>query len=368
MKCSVYFGVVLGLLVAATGNPISDEPEKRLIQTSEKEPAKWLTYEEIFGLIDDGVTFMDITDHKKPAIRPISTNALPTTLRHQPVVRNAINFVETSRVEGFMVNLTSFYNRYYQSQWGVDSANWILTEAQDLIRSSGYGGSAVATAFSHNFRQPSIVATIYGSDPSLTNERVILGAHMDTVVSGLPNGTANNWQPGGDDNASGSGALFEAMRALLLSGFIPKRTVEFQWYAGEELGLLGSQAIANSYMSTGINVISMLNFDVVGYFRSGRDEVTMIGDFTNRGLNQLMHLAVAEYLNVPSLDWNCGYGCSDHASWNRVGVPATSPTEPVTSPNMHTIRDTLATVSYEQVAKFSKLAVAYAIEIAEPNN
>lgn len=159
----------------------------------------------------------------------------------------------------------------------------------------------------------------------------------------------------------------EAFRALVESGFIPKRSIEFQWYAAEEVGLRGSGDIAESYYDQGIAVQSMLNFDVVGYYVEGANEISFLTDYTDRSLNDFLKTVVDAYLSVPWMDSTCGYGCSDHASWTEFDFPSASPSEAVLSPNMHTIRDTLDTVSFEQVVEFAKLAVGYSIEMAEPS-
>ena len=68
--------------------------------------------------------------------------------------------------------------------------------------------------------------------------------------------------PGADDDGSGSVNLIEIFRALLASGFKPTTPVEFHWYAGEEAGLLGSQDIAASYASQGVQVKAMMELDM----------------------------------------------------------------------------------------------------------
>src|SRR5689334_18784528 len=55
----------------------------------------------------------------------------------------------------------------------------------------------------------------------------------------------------------GSGAMtvLEAFRVLIESNTKLINPVEFHWYAGEEAGLLGSQAVAKSYNEKGEKVI-----------------------------------------------------------------------------------------------------------------
>jgi Zn-dependent M28 family amino/carboxypeptidase len=71
--------------------------------------------------------------------------------------------------------------------------------------------------------------------------------------------------PGADDNASGSAALLELLRALAA---VPlQRTVRFVWFCGEEQGLIGSRAIAAAYAAEGAPLYAMVNADMLGCAR-----------------------------------------------------------------------------------------------------
>lgn len=39
-------------------------------------------------------------------------------------------------------------------------------------------------------------------------------------------------------------------------------------------------------------------------------------------LTSLIKDLVDTYLDIPWVETKCGYGCSDHASWNKVGIPS----------------------------------------------
>ena len=71
---------------------------------------------------------------------------------------------------------------------------------------------------------------------------------MDSINSVGP---IEDWKfaraPGADDNGSGSTAVMLAFEAILMSGFVPARTLEVHFYAGEERGLLGSRYMADKY-------------------------------------------------------------------------------------------------------------------------
>lgn len=59
----------------------------------------------------------------------------------------------------------------------------------------------------------------------------------------------------------------------MTAGFKPSTPVEFHWYSGEEGGLLGSQAVAKSYKSSGTTVKAFLQLDMSAYFKPGSKEV-----------------------------------------------------------------------------------------------
>ncbi|KAG6832970.1 hypothetical protein H0H92_004854 [Tricholoma furcatifolium] len=59
------------------------------------------------------------------------------------------------------------------------------------------------------------------------------------------------------DDGSGTVTILEAYRALISANFRPERAVEFHWYSAEEGGLLGSQAVAQDYERRSVNVLAM---------------------------------------------------------------------------------------------------------------
>jgi carboxypeptidase Q len=76
------------------------------------------------------------------------------------------------------------------------------------------------------------IAEIPGSDPSLKDEVVMLGGHMDSWHAGT----------GATDNGAGVAVAMEAMRIIQTLGLKPKRTIRIGLWTGEEQGLLGSAA------------------------------------------------------------------------------------------------------------------------------
>ncbi|EAU90001.1 aminopeptidase [Coprinopsis cinerea okayama7 len=339
----------------------------RLISLEEGVDPVWRTEDEVFELIREDIGFFDVTDYYDP-------NAEETPLRlaatsYEPLSRGEhvtalINELSVSNLQQFLSNLTSFPTRYYRSETGLAASIWIRDTVQGFIDAFP-GNNASVALFNHTFIQPSIVARIPGQNPDAPI--VVLGGHIDSLNSRNPTGPA----PGADDDGSGSVNLLEALRVLLADGFTPNATVEFHWYAGEEGGLLGSQAIAKAYKAQNIAVKGMLQLDMTAYVKPGTEEVVgFISDFVDSGLTNFTGSLVDAYLDIPwILSAPCGYGCSDHASWTREGYPSTFPFEGdfhARNPVIHTVNDTVDVpgFSWTHSLEFTKLAVAFAVELS----
>jgi carboxypeptidase Q len=76
------------------------------------------------------------------------------------------------------------------------------------------------------------IAEIPGSDPTLKEEIVMLGGHLDSWHAGT----------GATDNGAGVAVGMEAVRIIQALGLKPRRTIRLALWTGEEQGLLGSRA------------------------------------------------------------------------------------------------------------------------------
>jgi leucyl aminopeptidase len=143
---------------------------------------------------------------------------------------------------------------------------------------------------------------------------VIVSAHYDST-----GGSSTARGPGADDNGSGVVVLLEALRVLANAGFKPKNTLEFHFYAGEEGGLLGSQAVFSSYKASGKKVLAVVNQDMAGYSPSGK--LSIYTDYVDSALTAYTRVVATAYTGATTSD-TCGYGCSDHASARSNGFRA----------------------------------------------
>lgn len=196
------------------------------------------------------------------------------------------------------------------------------------------------------------------------NEIVVLGGHLDSINQSWGGGKG---APGADDNASGSANLIETLR-ILMDKPQPQRTVEIFWYAGEESGLLGSAEIAKQYKAEKKDVIAVLQLDMTLFPGSGELVIGSMTDFTSAWLRDYLKAMNETYLHARIVDDKCGYGCSDHASWNRQGYPALMPFEATfkaSNKNIHTSNDVISPESnFKHSAVYTKIALVLAMDLA----
>ena len=310
-------------------------------------------------------------DSETKALKEVETAgspqvAPPTLLAYNinngPSVNAMLSGVQELNIRNTINSLsTNFTTRRYNVQSGADAATWLKNQWTTIAN----GRADVSVAFfTHSWLQPSVIATIQGT--TLPNEVVVIGGHLDSINGSSTTGAA----PGADDDASGVASLTEAFRVAIANGYKPARTVKFMAYAGEEVGLYGSNAIATSFKNAATNVVGVLQLDMTNYKGSSYD-FGMVTDNTNAALNSFTTSLISTY--QPGLTWTnitCGYGCSDHASWNSAGYPATMPFEATMStdnPQIHTTGDTLTFMggTAANSVKFAKLAVSFLGEVAK---
>src|SRR5205823_10500158 len=115
-------------------------------------------------------------------------------------------------------------------------------------------------------------------------------------------------------------------------------------YAAEEVGLRGSQDIADTFAQDGVNVVGVMQLDMTDYRGSSRD-IYLMQDYTTASQNAFVGQLIDTYVGATWGTDQCGYACSDHASWYRRGFTTSMPAEATfadTNPNMHSPDDTLA--------------------------
>lgn len=162
------------------------------------------------------------------------------------------------------------------------------------------------------------------------------------------------------NGAAGMAAAMEACLAILDSGEQPLRTVECHFYTGHHVGFTGSSGIAETYSNDAKQVVGVYNLDGIA-FNSTDGYVYLIDswpDMTDSVATQFVASLMNAY--TPTLipvRIGCGFACSDHTSWGRVGYPATT----VANSLNHTV---VASSTSQTIFEHAKVAVAFAMELA----
>lgn len=94
---------------------------------------------------------------------------------------------------------------------------------------------------------------------------------------------------------------------MIEKGFYPKRPIEFHWYSAEEGGLLGSQKVAEDYVSRGIQILSMYQVDMTGFVPKSKNPIIGIAtDNVSPTLGKFIKKLVDEYCSIEAMDVQCG--------------------------------------------------------------
>ncbi len=163
------------------------------------------------------------------------------------------------------------------------------------------------------------IAEIKGSE--LPDEVVIISGHLDSWDGPGSQGTI--------DNGTGTAVTLETARILRAVGAKPRRTIRFVHWTGEEQGLLGAVAYVELRKKDGTleKVSAMFNDDGGTNSQGGMPCIASMAPYlaaasapTN---NQFFDAVSGKPLNVNVriVDRMPMGGSSDHAAFNRAGIP-----------------------------------------------
>jgi len=171
-------------------------------------------------------------------------------------------------------------------------------------------------------RVSNIVGVIKGSDPVLSHEVVVIGAHMDHLgfggESSAETGSLGQIHNGADDNASGTAMVLALAKRLKM--IAPKRTHVFVLFNAEEMGLLGSNHFVTMWPTYekdyGI-MKAMINFDMVGRYNK---DLSLMGTDSSAEWNKIVNVLIPNDFSVSTK--KIALGSSDHASFIHKKIPS----------------------------------------------
>ena len=248
----------------------------------------------------------------------------------------------------------------------IASSGKTVAQVQSAVRTRRSNPSAPSPAFEtnvtarmslpltpvHDVEGTNVVGLLRGTDAELSKRAVLVGGHLDGVGTD-PDGTVF---PAANDNASGPAVTIEVARALVAQRSELKRSVVFVAFAGEEEGLLGSEAYATRMgVSPGRveSLVAYLNLDVIGCCGN-----TLEASEESPALVDRIRLA-AQRLGIPFR--SIRGGGSDHATFTKRGVPATIILW--SDIILHTPRDTIALIEVSRLQKAGEVVSAVTLEL-----
>ena len=198
--------------------------------------------------------------------------------------------------------------------------------------------------------QQNVVGEIRGYEKP--DEVVVLAAHLDSWELGT----------GALDNGCNAALVIEAARAIKATGLLPRRTIRFILFSGEEQGLLGSWAYVRAHRAEMDKYRGVIVFDsgdgrFTGYSLGGRHDIEapiqqILKPFTGWGVDHL------------TLDAQTG---TDHLDFLLEGVPTLVANQEVANylQNYHAASDTFDKVDIRELKLNTAIAAVTAWGIAD---
>ncbi|HMP04639.1 MAG TPA: M20/M25/M40 family metallo-hydrolase, partial [Gemmatales bacterium] len=170
-----------------------------------------------------------------------------------------------------------------------------------------------------------VIGVVEGSGP-LAEEFIVIGAHYDHLGFGGSGSLAPGSfeiHYGADDNCSGTVSVIELARRFAQKKGRVGRTLVFQLYSAEEMGLLGSAYYCRNPLFPLEKTAAMYNMDMVGRYRP---EVKLQVNGTTTAKDEYFKKIVdaaneKHKLEISTPATSQFFGASDHFSFYQKNIP-----------------------------------------------
>lgn len=211
-------------------------------------------------------------------------------------------------------------------------------------------------------RASNVVGFIEGSDPSVSAEIIIVGAHYDHLGRRASGGAeiADYIYNGADDNASGVAGLLELAEYFASGSERPRRSLAFAAFSGEEKGLLGSLYFVENRERMPGRIIAMVNLDMIGRVKG--NEVRVFGWTSSPAWKSAVEAACTS-AGLEAKYGGRAPGPSDHYAFIINGIPAVQLSTGVHG-DYHRTSDEWQKIDPEGTAKVVKAAAELVSHLA----
>ena len=160
-----------------------------------------------------------------------------------------------------------------------------------------------------------VVAEIPGTDPTLKEELVMLGGHLDSWHGAT----------GATDNAAGCAVMMEAVRILKATGFQPRRTIRIALWGGEEQGLHGSRNYVKNHFADRATMETKPEYDKVSAYYNldnGTGKIRGVYLQGNKSVDPIFTKWLEPFkdLGAQTITIN-NTGGTDHQAFDAIGIP-----------------------------------------------
>src|SRR5258705_1147905 len=241
----------------------------------------------------------ELINKEKPAlILTMSANGNDGTI----FVSSGGQYAKDAEVAPASVVLSS--DDYLRIQRLIESGVPVIVEAE------------VKTKFyNDDLKGYNVVAEIPGTDPSLKEELVMLGGHLDSWHAAT----------GATDNAAGCSVMLEAIRILKGIGYQPRRTIRIALWSGEEEGLHGSRHyVKNHFADTAKTSVTRDNAKVSAYYNldNGTGKIRGVYLQGNKDAGPIFAKWLESFKDLgASTITISNTGGTDHLAFDAVGIP-----------------------------------------------
>lgn len=224
------------------------------------------------------------------------------------------------------------------------------------------GGTLAPATTSYTWN---VIGVLPGSDAKLSNEAVLLSAHMDHVGVGTGQ-TGDQIYNGADDDASGVVAVLELARALGVSAR-PKRTTYFVLFGSEEKGGYGAQYFLAHPPVALTQMVANLEFEMIGRpdAKVAADTLWLTG-YERSNLGAELARQGARLVADPHPDQNF-FQRSDNYALARRGVVAHTVSSFGLHPEYHQPSDDIAHIDFPHMTRAINSMVAPVLWLVNSN-
>lgn len=208
-----------------------------------------------------------------------------------------------------------------------------------------------------------VVGMLRGRDSVLRDEFVIVGAHYDHVgTNGAAAVAGDSIFNGADDDASGVVAILEAARQLTEGG-VPRRSVIFVAFTGEENGMTGTRWFIEHPPRALAQVVADLQVEMIGRpdpLAGGPGKGWLTG-YERSTMGEILTKAGVPVIADPRPEMNF-FSRSDNFPFSRLGIPAHTISSFGGHADYHRVTDEVRTIDFAHMAAVVN-AVAGAVRV-----